>query len=82
MFQLALFPHNVPLPRARTSARVLAGLAHVLHLCVRYSATGHMSDDELGWEEMLSEADTAIAVFTWVRPHLQFVSNQHHSRNL
>ena len=43
MFQLSLFPHNLPLPHARTSARVLAAVAHTLHLCPRQARTARMS---------------------------------------
>ncbi|KAH7107794.1 hypothetical protein BKA62DRAFT_684465 [Auriculariales sp. MPI-PUGE-AT-0066] len=65
-FKLSLFPHNLPLPHPRTAARTLAGIVHVLHMVVRYTQTRTLRDDELGWEDMLSEADAALPGFSWL----------------
>ncbi|EJD44054.1 hypothetical protein AURDEDRAFT_185112 [Auricularia subglabra TFB-10046 SS5] len=61
-FQLALFPHNLPLPAPRTSARLGAGAAHALHFAARYAQTSALRDDQLGWEDMLRESGGGPAV--------------------
>lgn len=37
MFEIALFPHNLPLPRPKTLGRALGVALHVVHLLVKWS---------------------------------------------
>ncbi|KAL0581735.1 hypothetical protein V5O48_000317 [Marasmius crinis-equi] len=66
-FEIALFPHNVPLPTSKTSAYALGGLLHFIHLCVRISSSrsAHTTDSE--WNEMLRESE-GRPWFDWTAP--------------
>ncbi|OCH85309.1 hypothetical protein OBBRIDRAFT_798308 [Obba rivulosa] len=66
-FELALFPHNVPLPAPRTAAWLLGGAAHVLHLCVRVAQIRKVPDSDLGWEDMYREGQDE-SWFDWTVP--------------
>ena len=66
-FEFTQFPNNVPLPSHQTSARILGGLLHFLHLCVRVSQGRAVPDSELGWEDMYAE-DTGASWFSWTIP--------------
>ncbi|KAH9951901.1 hypothetical protein B0H21DRAFT_3460 [Amylocystis lapponica] len=66
-FELALFPHNVPLPPPRTSAWLLGGTAHFLHLCVRLVQINAVPDSDLGWEDMYREGQDE-PWFDWTVP--------------
>ena len=66
-FEFTQFPNNVPLPSHQTSARILGGLLHFLHLCVRVSQGRAVPDSELGWEDMYAE-DTGASWFSWTVP--------------
>ena len=58
-FEIALFPQNVPLPSPKTSARILGGVIHFLHLCINAS---HESDNS--WDSLSrNQSDTW---FDWV----------------
>ncbi|KAH7914944.1 hypothetical protein BJ138DRAFT_1170202 [Hygrophoropsis aurantiaca] len=57
MFEISLFPHNVPLPAPKTSAWLIGASMHLLHLCVRVSQIQEISDSDLGWEDMYWERD-------------------------
>jgi Protein of unknown function (DUF2418) len=58
-FEIALFPKNVPLPSPKTSARILGGIIHFLHLCINAS---HESDNS--WDSLSrGQSDTW---FDWV----------------
>ncbi|KZV81852.1 hypothetical protein EXIGLDRAFT_779236 [Exidia glandulosa HHB12029] len=66
-FQLSLFPHNVPLPHPRTSARIVAATLNTVHLVVRYSQVRQLRDDELGWEDMVSETNAlSLPGLSWL----------------
>ncbi|KAK0210762.1 hypothetical protein DFS33DRAFT_1295335 [Desarmillaria ectypa] len=66
-FEIALFPHNVPLPNPRTSASIIGGLCHLFHLCVRVSQVRQVPDSDLGWEDMYRE-DEGVSWFDWTVP--------------
>ena len=58
-FEIALFPKNVPLPSPKTSARILGGTIHFLHLCINAS---HESDHS--WDSLSRNQNDAW--FDWV----------------
>ncbi|KIL69757.1 hypothetical protein M378DRAFT_68937 [Amanita muscaria Koide BX008] len=64
-FEIAIFPHNVPLPSPKTCANIVGGVMHLLHFCVRLSHINRTSDSELGWEDMYQEEK---AWFDWTLP--------------
>ncbi|KAF8894624.1 hypothetical protein BD779DRAFT_1669104 [Infundibulicybe gibba] len=66
-FEIALFPHNVPLPSSKTSAWILGGLAHFINLCVRISQIRKVPDSDLGWEDMYREGE-GESWFDWTVP--------------
>ena len=65
MFEISLFPHNVPLPSPPTTARLIGGLMHFFHLCVRISQERRVPDSDLGWEDMFRETEER-PWFDWV----------------
>ncbi|KAH7926338.1 hypothetical protein BV22DRAFT_1009407 [Leucogyrophana mollusca] len=67
MFEISLFPHNVPLPAPRTSAWLIGAAMHLLHLSVRVSQVRAVSDSDLGWEDMYWERDRK-GWFDWTMP--------------
>ncbi|KAF8077938.1 hypothetical protein FPV67DRAFT_1685237 [Lyophyllum atratum] len=66
-FEIALFPHNVPLPSPQTSGRLLGGALHFLHLCVRVNQIRKVPDSDLGWEDMYREGE-GTSWFDWTIP--------------
>ncbi|KAI0934498.1 hypothetical protein AcV5_006325 [Taiwanofungus camphoratus] len=66
-FELSLFPHNVPRPAPATSAWLLGGTAHFLHLCVRVAQIRKVPDSDLGWEDMYREGEDQ-PWFDWTVP--------------
>lgn len=66
-FEIALFPHNVPLPAPQTSARLSAGVLHLFHLLVRISQIRRIPDSDLGWEDMYREGE-GYSWFDWTVP--------------
>ncbi|KAG6897583.1 hypothetical protein C0992_000171 [Termitomyces sp. T32_za158] len=65
-FEISLFPHNVPFPEAATSGRIIGGLLHFIHFCVRVSQSRKVPDSDIGWEDMYHEGE-GTAWFDWVR---------------
>ena len=65
MFEISLFPHNVPLPAPRTSAWLIGMLMHTLHFFVRVSQVRSTSDSDLGWEDLYWERNQQ-SWFDWV----------------
>lgn len=65
-FEIALFPHNVPLPTPTKSAILLGGFMHFIHLCIRFTQVSKVPDSELGWEDLYGESE-GISWFDWVR---------------
>lgn len=68
-FQIALFPHNLPLPSSKTSARIIGSAMHFLHLCTRISQINKVPDSDVGWEDMYHEGE-GTPWFDWVRRFL------------
>ncbi|TRM55351.1 hypothetical protein BD626DRAFT_418403 [Schizophyllum amplum] len=66
-FEWTQFPNNVPLPSHETSARLIGGTLHFLHLCVRVSQGRAVPDSERGWEDMYNE-DNGNSWFNWTVP--------------
>jgi len=62
-----MFPHNVPLPEPKTSAKLIGGALHFLHLCTRVSQVRKVPDADLGWEDMYKEHD-GDSWFDWTTP--------------
>ncbi|KAF9482766.1 hypothetical protein BDN70DRAFT_800922 [Pholiota conissans] len=60
-FEIALFPHNVPLPTPKTSARILGGIIHLLHFLILANR-----DSEEGWDRISGVRRTAW--FDWTTP--------------
>ncbi|KAF8201827.1 hypothetical protein BJ912DRAFT_946558 [Pholiota molesta] len=60
-FEIALFPHNVPLPTPKTSARILGGAIHVLHFLILANR-----DSEEGWDRISGVRRTSW--FDWTTP--------------
>ncbi|KAF8350701.1 hypothetical protein F5887DRAFT_1209707 [Amanita rubescens] len=65
-FQIALFPHNVPLPSPKTSARIIGAVLHLLHFCIRFSQSRRVPESDLGWEDMYQEENKSW--FDWTFP--------------
>ncbi|KAK2466909.1 hypothetical protein APHAL10511_001167 [Amanita phalloides] len=65
-FQIALFPHNVPLPSSQTSARIIGAALHFLHFCIRFNQSRQVTDSDLGWEDMYQEESRSW--FDWALP--------------
>jgi len=69
MFEMSLFPHNVPLPAPKTSAWLVGTSMHLLHFCVRVARVRATSESDLGWEDLYWER-TQQSWFDWVGCHL------------
>ncbi|EIW85185.1 hypothetical protein CONPUDRAFT_135005 [Coniophora puteana RWD-64-598 SS2] len=67
-FEIALFPHNVPLPAPRTSAIIIGAGLHVIHLFVRIAQLQAAVEAEIGWEDMYWEKDDDKGWFDWTVP--------------
>lgn len=68
MFEISLFPNNVPLPAPQTSGWLIGISMHVLHLCVRISRAHATSESEVGWEDLYWERSQQ-SWFDWVGCH-------------
>ncbi|KAF7294923.1 hypothetical protein MIND_01030400 [Mycena indigotica] len=66
-FQIAMFPANVPLPKPQTSAWIVGGTLHFIHLCIRFSQANNVPDSDLGWEDMYREGE-GHSWFDWTVP--------------
>ncbi|KAF9227918.1 hypothetical protein BS17DRAFT_726574 [Gyrodon lividus] len=67
MFEISLFPHNVPLPAPKASAWLIGAVMHLLHFCVRVSQVRATSDSDLGWEDLYWERNQQ-SWFDWTVP--------------
>jgi len=67
MFEISLFPHNLPLPAPRTSALLIGTVMHTLHFFVRISQVRATSDSDLGWEDLYWERNHQ-SWFDWTVP--------------
>ncbi|KJA27206.1 hypothetical protein HYPSUDRAFT_35803 [Hypholoma sublateritium FD-334 SS-4] len=59
-FEIALFPHNVPLPTPKSSARILGGAIHFLHFLILANR-----DSEEGWDRLSGRQSSWI---DWTTP--------------
>ncbi|KAF9053678.1 hypothetical protein BDZ89DRAFT_1056254 [Hymenopellis radicata] len=66
-FELSIFPNNVPLPEPKTTAAIIGGFLHFMHLCVRVSQVRAVPDSDIGWENMHREAN-GLSLFDWTLP--------------
>jgi len=66
-FEIALFPHNVPLPTPKTSAWLIGGVMHFTHVCIRIGQIRKIPDSDLGWEDMYREGE-GESWFDWSVP--------------
>ncbi|KAF7976313.1 hypothetical protein HWV62_7023 [Athelia sp. TMB] len=66
-FEIGMFPHNVPLPEPKTSAWLLGGGMHFLHLIVRINQVRKVPDSSTGWEDMYQEHE-GTSWFDWTTP--------------
>ncbi|KAF8447956.1 hypothetical protein L210DRAFT_3390949 [Boletus edulis BED1] len=67
MFEISLFPHNVPLPAPKTSAWLIGMLMHTVHFFVRVSQVRSTPDTNLGWEDLYWERSQQ-SWFDWTVP--------------
>lgn len=77
-FEISQFPQNIPLPAPTTSASIIGGSMHVLHMFIRISQIRKVPDSDLGWEDMYREGE-GESWFDWVR---HFVDGTHCTRIL
>ncbi|KAG7092466.1 hypothetical protein E1B28_008818 [Marasmius oreades] len=66
-FEIALFPHNVPLPTPKHLAYVLGGVLHFVHMCVRISQSRSVRSSDLEWNEMMRDSE-GRSWFDWTTP--------------
>lgn len=59
-FEIALFPHNVPLPTPKSSARIIGGVIHAIHALILATR-----DSEEAWDKLSDNRQTSW--FDWVR---------------
>ncbi|KAF5391451.1 hypothetical protein D9757_001881 [Collybiopsis confluens] len=71
-FEISQFPNNVPLPSSRTSAFVIGGFLHLLHLCVRVSQYRNSQNGDVEWNDMLRESE-GRSWFDWTLPMTFFL---------
>ncbi|KAL4067634.1 hypothetical protein J3A83DRAFT_4097267 [Scleroderma citrinum] len=72
MFELSLFPHNIPLPAPKTSAWLVGTSMHVLHFCVCVARVRATSESDLGWEDLYWERSQQ-SWFDWTVPTTFFL---------
>lgn len=49
MFEISIFPHNIPTPESKKSAWIIGGLMHFTHLCIRLSQYRDAVEEDLPW---------------------------------
>jgi len=58
LFELSLFPHNVPLPPSKTTGTAIGVTLHIIHLLTRWTGRSKAPlDDDSVWVEMSNELD-------------------------
>lgn len=65
MFEISLFPHNLPLPPPKTGAWLVGTSMHLLHFCIRVARVRATSESDLGWEDLYWERSQK-SWFDWV----------------
>lgn len=73
MFEISMFPDNIPLPEPKFSAWLLGGGMHFLHLCIRISQGRRSAEEDLPWADPY-EGIGRSSWFDWVR-HLPLTLN-------
>ena len=61
--EIAMFPHNVPMPEPKMSAMLIGALLHFLSLVVRISQSRKVVEDD--WADLYNE-HTGASWFDWV----------------
>ena len=61
--EVAMFPHNVPMPEPKTSAVLIGASLHLLSLVVRISQSRKVVEDD--WADLYNE-HTGASWFDWV----------------
>ncbi|KAI6150759.1 hypothetical protein BKA82DRAFT_122247 [Pisolithus tinctorius] len=67
MFEVSLFPYNIPLPAPKTSGWLIGLSMHFLHLCVRVAHIRATSESDVGWEDLYWERSQQ-SWFDWTIP--------------
>lgn len=67
MFEVSLFPNNIPLPAPQTSAWLIGMSMHFLHFCVRVARIRATSESDIGWEDLYWERSQQ-SWFDWTVP--------------
>ncbi|KAG1753486.1 hypothetical protein EDB19DRAFT_1892804 [Suillus lakei] len=67
MFEISLFPHNLPMPAPRTTGWLIGSSMHLLHLCLRVSQIRATADSDIGWEDLYWERSQQ-SWFDWTVP--------------
>ncbi|KAH8117574.1 hypothetical protein DFH11DRAFT_1504795 [Phellopilus nigrolimitatus] len=67
MFELSMFPHNIPLPESKKSAWILGGLMHTINFFIRISQNRKVVEEELPWADLYSES-RGTSWFDWTTP--------------
>ena len=49
MFEISIFPHNIPTPESKKSAWAIGGLMHFIHLCIRLSQYRNAMEEDVPW---------------------------------
>ncbi|KAI5122965.1 hypothetical protein M0805_006844 [Coniferiporia weirii] len=67
MFEISVFPNNVPLPESKMSAWMIGGLMHATNLFVRIAQNRQVTEEELPWADLYSES-RGSSWFDWTVP--------------
>jgi hypothetical protein len=65
VFEISMFPHNLPMPAPRTTGWLIGSSMHLLHLCLRISQIRATADSDIGWEDLYWERSQQ-SWFDWV----------------
>ena len=65
MFEITIFPHNIPTPEPKTSALLIGAIMHFTNLCICISKSRRTSEDGL-WNDLYDES-RGVSWFDWVR---------------
>ena len=65
MFEISMFPDNIPTPEPKLSAWLLGGVMHFIHLCVRISQDRRSAEEDLPWADPY-ESSGSSSWFDWV----------------
>ncbi|KDQ14057.1 hypothetical protein BOTBODRAFT_159980 [Botryobasidium botryosum FD-172 SS1] len=70
LFELSLFPHNIPLPPSKTTGIAIGITLHLIHLLTRWTGRSRAPlDDDSVWVEMSNELDFGEeSTWNWSTP--------------